>query len=101
LEATCVKFYEFGSPQNVLKVENKNIQRPMNGEVLVRMTRCPINPSDLIPIRGAYSHRISLPTIPGYEGIGIVEEVGPFSFSSAFRSACFAFTRGRYLARVC
>jgi NADPH:quinone reductase-like Zn-dependent oxidoreductase len=49
----------------------------MNGEVLVRMTSCPINPSDLIPIRGAYSHRISLPTIPGYEGIGIVEDVGP------------------------
>jgi NADPH:quinone reductase-like Zn-dependent oxidoreductase len=37
----------------------------------------PINPSDLIPIRVAYSHRISLPNIPGYEGVGIVEEVGP------------------------
>jgi NADPH:quinone reductase-like Zn-dependent oxidoreductase len=37
----------------------------------------PINPSDLIPIRGAYSHRISLPNTPGYEGVGIVEEVGP------------------------
>src|SRR5699024_12205315 len=35
-----------------------------------------INPSDLIPIRGSYSHRISLPTIPGYEGVGIVEDVG-------------------------
>lgn len=37
----------------------------------------PINPSDLIPITGAYSHRIALPDIPGYEGVGIVEEVGP------------------------
>lgn len=37
----------------------------------------PINPSDLIPIRGSYAHRISLPNIPGYEGVGIVEEVGP------------------------
>lgn len=36
----------------------------------------PINPSDLIPIRGAYSHRIPLPGIPGYEGVGVVEEVG-------------------------
>src|SRR5690625_617952 len=38
----------------------------------------PINPSDLIPIRGSYSHRISLPNIPGYEGVGIVEDVGAF-----------------------
>ncbi|WHY96748.1 zinc-dependent alcohol dehydrogenase family protein [Peribacillus simplex] len=77
MEAECVKFYEFGNPQKVLKVENKFIQGPFEGEVLVRMTTRPINPSDLLPIRGAYSHRIPLPSIPGYEGIGIVEEVGP------------------------
>ncbi|MCD9025545.1 zinc-dependent alcohol dehydrogenase family protein [Cohnella silvisoli] len=77
MEAAYVKFYEFGNPLSVLKVENRNIQRPTHGEVLVRMTRCPINPSDLIPIRGAYPHRISLPAVPGYEGVGIVEEVGP------------------------
>lgn len=75
--ATCIKYHEFGRPQDVLKVESKKIQRPMSGEILVRMSARPINPSDLIPIRGAYSHRISLPTIPGYEGVGIVEEVGP------------------------
>lgn len=77
MEAKCVKFYEFGNPQKVLKVENKFIQSPSEGEVLVRMTTRPINPSDLLPIRGAYSHRIPLPSIPYYEGVGIVEEVGP------------------------
>ncbi|MCT4476181.1 zinc-dependent alcohol dehydrogenase family protein [Peribacillus frigoritolerans] len=76
MEAKCVKFYEFGNPEKVLKVENKLIQKPLNGEVLVRMTTRPVNPSDLLPIRGAYSHRIPLPSIPGYEGVGIVEEVG-------------------------
>jgi len=76
LEATCIKFYEFGSPASVLKVERDKIQPPTNGEVLVRMKVRPINPSDLIPIRGAYSHRITLPTVPGYEGVGIVEDVG-------------------------
>jgi NADPH:quinone reductase-like Zn-dependent oxidoreductase len=50
---------------------------PSAGEILVRMTTRPINPSDLIPIRGAYSHRISLPSIPGYEGVGVVEAIGP------------------------
>ncbi|ALC87398.1 alcohol dehydrogenase [Bacillus sp. FJAT-22090] len=77
MEAKCIKFYEFGSPKNVLKVEYKSIEPPKDNEVIVRMLARPINPSDLIPIRGAYSHRISLPNIPGYEGVGIVEEVGP------------------------
>ncbi|WP_232317058.1 zinc-dependent alcohol dehydrogenase family protein [Paenibacillus sp. D9] len=36
----------------------------------------PINPSDLIPIRGAYRHRIPLPCIPGYEGVGSVIAIG-------------------------
>lgn len=77
LGAKCIKFYGFGSPKEVLKVEDKSIEPPKDNEVLVRMLARPINPSDLIPIRGAYSHRISLPNIPGYEGVGIVEDVGP------------------------
>lgn len=77
MKAKCIKFYEFGNPQDVLKVEYKSIQQPKDNEVLVRMLARPINPSDLIPIRGSYSHRISLPKIPGYEGVGIVEDAGP------------------------
>ncbi|MGX6445739.1 zinc-dependent alcohol dehydrogenase family protein [Neobacillus sp. K501] len=78
MSAKFINFYEFGSPKDVLKIKYKTIEPPKDNEVLVRMLARPINPSDLIPIRGAYSHRISLPTIPGYEGVGIVEDVGPF-----------------------
>lgn len=78
MNAKCVKFYDFGSPSDVLKVVNKSIESPNDNEVLVRMLARPINPSDLIPISGSYSHRISLPTIPGYEGVGIIEDVGTF-----------------------
>ncbi|MBT2655997.1 zinc-dependent alcohol dehydrogenase family protein [Bacillus sp. ISL-18] len=77
MEAKYINFCEFGSPKDVLKIEYKTIEPPKDNEVLVRMLVRPINPSDLIPIRGAYSHRISLPTVPGYEGVGIVEDVGP------------------------
>ncbi|WP_325463839.1 alcohol dehydrogenase [Pararhizobium sp.] len=38
----------------------------------VAMSLVPINPSDLIPVTGAYSHRIQLPAIVGYEGVGRV-----------------------------
>lgn len=76
MEAKCIKVYEFGRPTDVLKIEYTPIESPHQNEVLVRMLARPINPSDLIPIRGAYSHRISLPYIPGYEGVGVVEDVG-------------------------
>lgn len=78
MNAKCIKYYEFGSPKDVLKIEYKTIEPPKDHEILVRMLVRPINPSDLIPIRGSYAHRISLPDIPGYEGVGIVEDVGPF-----------------------
>ncbi|KAA8347031.1 zinc-dependent alcohol dehydrogenase family protein [Leuconostoc mesenteroides] len=45
-------------------------------EFLVQMIIAPINPSDLIPITGAYSHRTVLPSFIGYEGVGIVKDVG-------------------------
>ncbi|HLR42714.1 MAG TPA: zinc-dependent alcohol dehydrogenase family protein [Pseudogracilibacillus sp.] len=76
MNAKCIKFYEFGCPKNVLKIESKRIEPPQEHEVIVRMLARPINPSDLIPIKGSYSYRISLPNIPGYEGVGIVEDVG-------------------------
>ncbi|CAG7618294.1 zinc-dependent alcohol dehydrogenase family protein [Paenibacillus allorhizosphaerae] len=77
MEGKCVTYEKFGSPEQVLRIEHKSIRRPGIGELLVRMTSRPINPSDLIPVGGAYAHRIGLPAIPGYEGVGIVEETGP------------------------
>ncbi|MDQ0271618.1 zinc-dependent alcohol dehydrogenase family protein [Cytobacillus purgationiresistens] len=76
MKSACVKYYEFGHPKDVLMVESENKLLPRDYEVLVRMRMRPINPSDLIPVRGSYAHRITLPAVPGYEGVGVVEEVG-------------------------
>lgn len=76
MDAKYIELNEFGSPKEVLKIKRKSIEPPEENEVLVRMLARPINPSDLIAISGAYPHRISLPTIPGYEGVGIIEDVG-------------------------
>lgn len=83
MKAKCIRFHNFGNPKDELKIEHKDIETPKENEVLVRMLARPINPSDLIPVRGSYSHRISLPNIPGYEGVGIIEDVGS-SVSSNF-----------------
>lgn len=38
------------------------------------MLYAPVNASDLIPVTGAYQHRIVLPQVAGYEGVGVVTE---------------------------
>lgn len=72
----CIKFHEFGRPEDVLTIKDQSIEALESSELLVRMIMSPINPSDLIPIRGMYAHRIDLPAVPGFEGVGIVEKVG-------------------------
>lgn len=75
-EYISLRYTEFGNPHEVLKLEQR-VGLPLHhNDILVRMILSPINPSDLIPIRGAYKHRIQLPAIPGYEGVGVVEEIG-------------------------
>src|SRR5262245_37480913 len=46
------------------------------GEVLVRFFASPINPSDLMFIRGLYGFKKPLPAVPGFEGSGTVVEAG-------------------------
>jgi NADPH2:quinone reductase len=67
-------FERFGEPTEVLTVRDVPSPTPQAGEVLVRMLASPVNPSDLMTIRGIYGKRPELPATPGYEGVGIVEE---------------------------
>ena len=50
---------------------------PGPGEVRVRMIASPINPSDLLVVRGPLRGAPRLPATPGFEGVGIVEKAGP------------------------
>lgn len=68
-----VVFDRFGEPANVLQVRNLEAPAPKSGEVRVRMLSSPINPSDLMTVRGVYGKLPELPATPGFEGVGIVE----------------------------
>ncbi len=68
--------HRFGTPRDVLVLEEKPIYQPAQQHVLVKMKLAPINPSDLIAVQGQYAHRIALPYIAGYEGVGTIVEVG-------------------------
>lgn len=72
-----VRFERFGEPEEVLRLENLPTPSPGPGEVLVRMRARPINPADLLTVRGLYGALPKLPATPGLEGAGVVEEVGP------------------------
>jgi len=72
----AVIFEEFGEPAEVLSCKEKEIPKPASGEVRVKMLYSPINPSDMMCIRGGYGIRPDLPATPGFEGVGIVQESG-------------------------
>jgi NADPH2:quinone reductase len=64
-----------GKPENIAVVEMP-VPRPGRGEVLVRVFASPINPSDLMFIRGFYGFKKPLPAVPGFEGSDTVVEAG-------------------------
>jgi NADPH:quinone reductase len=73
----AVVFERFGPPEEVLQVRDVPAPRdPGPGEVRVRMLASPINPSDILYIRGVYAKPPSMPATPGFEGVGIVEAIG-------------------------
>lgn len=45
-------------------------------DAIVEMRAAPINPADLNSIEGKYPGRRELPAVPGFEGAGVVTEVG-------------------------
>jgi NADPH:quinone reductase-like Zn-dependent oxidoreductase len=73
----AIVFGQFGDPAEVLQVRDVPLPEPGPGQVRVRMLASPINPSDLLTVRGTYGRLPSLPATPGFEGVGVVEARGP------------------------
>lgn len=68
--------HRFGDPADVLVCEPAARPLAPPDGVVARLLASPINPSDLVTISGAYPHRTSLPFIPGFEALGVVEQAG-------------------------
>jgi NADPH:quinone reductase len=72
----AIVFDQFGEPADVLKVRDMPTPTPGPGEVRVRMIASPVNPSELLVVRGRYGVLPHLPATPGFEGVGVVDQVG-------------------------
>jgi NADPH:quinone reductase len=74
----AIRFDQYGEPAKVLVVEEQPLPEPGEGEARVRILASPVNPSDLLYIRGHYSGvEAHFPARVGFEGVGIVDALGP------------------------
>lgn len=73
----AIVFDRFGDPAEVLQVREVPQPQPGRGEVRVHMRASPINPSDLLVVRGQYGRLPQLPATPGFEGVGVIDATGP------------------------
>ena len=72
----AVVYERHGNPVDVLRVEQQPWPKPAPHEAVVQMRAAPINPADLNQIEGKYPVRTELPATPGFEGAGIVVDLG-------------------------
>lgn len=66
----------FGEPTDVVELAEIASGDPGPGQLAVAMEAAPINPSDLMLVRGVYGVRPELPAALGAEGVGRVVAVG-------------------------
>ncbi|EDY21767.1 Alcohol dehydrogenase zinc-binding domain protein [Chthoniobacter flavus Ellin428] len=76
MNVSAIVIHEFGTPVEVVRVENIEVP-PLDAEgAWVRVLASPINPADINVLEGKYPNRPELPGTPGMEGVGVVEKVG-------------------------
>lgn len=74
MRAVQISDYD-GSAQSI-KLAEVPVPKPGPGEVLVKVAASPVNPSDLMFLRGLYGFKKPLPAFPGFEGSGTVMDAG-------------------------
>src|SRR6266516_4196328 len=66
----------FGKPTTAPELIETEAPQPSVGQLLVALEASPINPSDVLLIRGFYGHRPAVPAALGTEGVGRIVAVG-------------------------
>src|SRR5271169_582243 len=73
----AIRFDQYGEPTDVLAVAEQPVPQPGAGEVRVKIRLSPVNPSDLLYVRGHYSGVAPhFPSGAGFEGVGVIDALG-------------------------
>jgi NADPH:quinone reductase-like Zn-dependent oxidoreductase len=72
----ALNLYDTHSRPDSLRLVEKPVPTPGPGEVLIRVAAAPINPSDLMFLKGLYASPKKIPVVPGFEGSGVVVSAG-------------------------
>ncbi|MCH5585239.1 medium chain dehydrogenase/reductase family protein [Shimazuella sp. AN120528] len=75
MENTCVQINQFGGP-DVLEVIEEPIRKLTQGEIRVKVLAAGVALGDVMRRVGKFPSALSLPLTLGYDGVGIVEELG-------------------------
>jgi NADPH:quinone reductase-like Zn-dependent oxidoreductase len=74
----AIRFDHYGEPADVLTVTEQPVPQPGAGQVRLKIRFSPINPSDLLFVRGHYSGVTPhFPSGAGFEGAAVIDAVGP------------------------
>lgn len=72
--STTIRFHQYGAP-DVLQVEDDDVGAPGPGQVRLRHQAIGVNFIDTAFRQGIFP--VPLPAVPGVEGAGVIEAVGP------------------------
>jgi len=72
----AIVYETHGKPEEVLQIKTEPWPEPAADEAVVEMRATPINPADINAIEGKYPGRREVPAVPGFEGAGVVVEIG-------------------------
>lgn len=72
----ALELRDYDRRRESLAVVEKPLPHPRRNEVLVRIGASPVNPSDLMFLRGLYGVKKKLPVVPGFEAAGEVVAAG-------------------------
>jgi NADPH:quinone reductase-like Zn-dependent oxidoreductase len=71
-----VRIHQLGGPE-VLQLEDLDVGVPAAGEVRLKVEAIGLNRSEAVFRGGGYPIKPALPSLIGYEGVGLIEALGP------------------------
>jgi NADPH2:quinone reductase len=92
----AMQIIDYSGEKSSFTLISKPITPLKENQVRIRIHSSPINPSDLMFIRGMYGIKKKLPVVPGFEASGTIVEVSPgtLKFKTGDRVACVAGATG-------